>query len=126
MINKWNEEGIVAISHRISDFVVYFPAIRKKDELIKLLEKLNKIKESVGKEFDVFTNAIKEKPNVTPPVEDGMNYAYSFGRINLLNSIIITLLEKIEDIEKESKLTEEDKKIVEESKSKEKDLSYVG
>lgn len=128
-MRKYYEERLTEISIRLTDYVTYFDPHKKKKELIKLLEKLIDLSKLIIKDFDELTQKVKDKKVGEFDVSNEINfYSYNFGRISVIKSIISSLIEKITDIENENQLTEEDKKIIEESKKNEEpnNKEYLG
>ncbi len=138
MIKKYYEEEIMRINERLTNILIFFGPIGKKTELITLLEKIINLQNEVSKDSD---EELKNMKDVSVQLESDpisfvregqmfvVSYTYLMGRISILKSMLTSILEKIEDIENQSKLTEEQerrrKEIIEESK-KSDDLSYVG
>jgi len=121
-MNPFIDGEITEISIRLADIMTIFHPNQKKDELIKILKRLKEVKKEMDKEVEKFENTQKQgiKPNTSI-----VDHSFVLGRFVSLIKITNFLLQRIRDIEENNKFTEEDEKIMEESK-KNQDLSYVG
>lgn len=124
---KEYEEGIIGVAYRLTQIIMYVEVTHKKNELIKLLDKLNQLHINVTNDLNKFVNENKQLgyPNRDEAWKELSEVSYCIGKITNLKSMINSLIDIISDVERENKLTESDTKIIEESK-KEMPLDYMG
>ncbi len=128
-MKAYYEEEVIRLSERLTDLIIYFNPLKKKKDLINLLDRLNHLIGSLRQEYDEFSKEVEGKKSIWSGIynvaQETSNYTYLFGKISISKSIMTSLLEKIADLEKEIPLTEEEKKVIEEAK-KDEDLNYLG
>lgn len=125
-MKDYYESEITSISQRLTDFIIYFNPLKKKDDLVKLLEKLIKLHNEIQKDFGGYRKTDKNIQIDKDFMKETIRTAKCIGEIIILKKTISSILEKIADIEKENKLTKEDQEVIEESKKDDGDKSYFG
>lgn len=135
VVPKQYEEELTIMAANIGDLISLDDALKRKEELLKLLKELNELSNKIVEAQKADLKQEKESENKAIPssakmllaLRDSMDYNYLYGKTSGLRQVLLSAIKNISyQAEYNKKLSEEQaNQIIEEAKDKE-NISYLG
>ena len=122
-MESYYADEVTRISERLTNLCVLFNVITKKNEVISLLDRLNKLGDKVMKDLDKelsdteSLNYEQIKSTRNERIKKLMGYEYLIGKIRILQDSLNSILEKIDDANLQ--INETQQEVIEKSKRSE-------
>ena len=96
-MKKYQEEEVLEIAFRLTDILTKSDLTIQKNELVKLLDRLNELSGNVYEDYEKDLEANKGNQDLS--MDEQMTFSYLMGKISILKSVINPIINKITDYE---------------------------
>lgn len=101
---------VMRIINQLADYLVYGNPLNKNKQFIEILKRINEILNKINEENKGVSNR--------PDIEKTSDYLLLVGQLSSLKLFVIAIIEKMDHLQNEEKLTEKDREFIEEEKDK--------